>query len=52
MSSGKRYESEPKLNLKKVFGVIIAFIVLILIIVTIVRIVKTSGKGGRRGVYW
>lgn len=44
MSTGRRYESEPKLNLKKVFGVIIAFIVMILIIVTIVRIVKTSGN--------
>ena len=44
MSTGKRYDTEPKLNLKKVFGVIIAFAVIIMIIVTIVRIVKTSNN--------
>lgn len=42
MSTGRRYDSEPKLNLKKVFGVIIAFAVLIMMIILIVNIVKTS----------
>ena len=32
MAKGKRYDNEPKLNMKKVFGVIIALIVLIMII--------------------
>ena len=44
MSTGRRYDSEPKLNLKKVFGVIIAFAVIVMIIVTIIRIVKTSNN--------
>ena len=30
MNKGRRYDSEPKLNLKKVFAVIIAFIVIIM----------------------
>lgn len=41
-SRGRRYEEEPKLNFKKVIGVIIAFAVLIMIIVSIVDIVKKS----------
>ena len=35
MGKGKRYDDEPKLNLKKVFGTIITLIVIIMIIVTI-----------------
>ncbi len=42
MAKGKRYDSEPKLNMKKVFGTIIAFIVLIMIISSIVKILKTN----------
>ena len=42
MAKGRRYDSEPKLNMKKVFGVIIAFIVLIMIITSIVKILKNS----------
>lgn len=42
MSKGKRYDNEPKLNVKKVFGVIIAFIVLIMIIISIVKILRTN----------
>lgn len=42
MAKGKRYDNEPKLNLKKVFGVIIAFIVLIMIITSIVKILKSN----------
>ena len=32
MSRGKRYDTEPKLNMKKVFAVIIAIIVIIMFI--------------------
>ncbi len=39
MSRGRRYD-EPKLNLKKVFGVLIGFIVIIMVIVSIVKLVK------------
>lgn len=40
MGRGKRYENEPKLNLKKVFGVALAFIIIILLITSIVKILK------------
>lgn len=36
---GRRYD-EPKLNLKKVFGVLIAFVVIIMVIVSIVKLIK------------
>lgn len=42
MAKGRRYDKEPKLNMKKVFGVLIAFIVLIMIISSIVKILKNS----------
>lgn len=42
MAKGKRYDNEPKLNMKKVFGVLIAFIVLIMIITSIVKILKNE----------
>ena len=41
MARGKRYD-EPKLNVKKVFGVIIALVVLIMIITSIVKILKSD----------
>lgn len=41
MSKGKRYD-EPKLNLKKVFGVIIGFAVMIMVIVSIVKLIKNN----------
>ena len=41
---GRRYDEEPKLNLKKVVGVIIALAVIIMVIVSIVNIVNDSGK--------
>ena len=37
---GRRYDSEPKLNLKKVFGTIIVFILIIFVIVSFVNILK------------
>ena len=42
MGRGRRYDNEPKLNLKKVAGVIIAFAVIIMIIISIVKVIKTS----------
>ena len=39
---GKRYDSEPKLNYKKVIGVIVAIAVIIMIIISIINIVKTG----------
>ena len=41
---GRRYDEEPKLNLKKVAGVIIALAVIIMIIISIINILKDSGK--------
>lgn len=38
--NGRRYDYEPKLNLKKVFATIIAFIVIIMVIVSIVNLLK------------
>ena len=35
MSRGRRFDDEPKLNMKKVFATVLAFIVLILIIISI-----------------
>ena len=46
MAKGRRYDSEPKLNMKKVFGVIIAFVVLIMIITSIVKILKNNPDDG------
>lgn len=42
MAKGKRYDGERKLNLKKVFGVIIAFAVLVMIIISIVKVLNTD----------
>lgn len=42
MPRGKRYDGEPKLNKKKVFGVILAFLVLVIIIISIVKILKND----------
>ncbi|MCL2383492.1 MAG: WG repeat-containing protein [Oscillospiraceae bacterium] len=44
MRKGRRYDPEPKLNYKKVFGVIIAIAVTVMIIITIVNLVtRNSG---------
>ena len=48
---GRRYETEPKLNLKKVAGVIIALAVIIMIIVSIVNIIKNSDKTVETKIY-
>lgn len=41
---GRRYDEKPKLNFKKVIGVIVALAVIIMVIISIVNIVKNSGK--------
>ncbi len=43
-SRARRYDDEPKLNVKKVFGVIIAIAVIIMIVISIINIVKSSSK--------
>lgn len=43
-SKGKRYDNEPKLNVKKVVGTIVAIAVIIMIIISIINIVKDSNK--------
>lgn len=44
MSRGKRYEGEPKLNLKKVFAVIIAIAVIIMFCVGISKLFNNESK--------
>lgn len=41
---GKRFDSEPKLNMKKVFGVIIGFAVVIMFIITLSKLLDDSSK--------
>lgn len=41
---GRRYDSEPKLNLKKVAGVIIAIAVIVMVILSIINLVKSSNN--------
>lgn len=43
-SKGRRYDSQPKLNVKKVVGTIVAIAVIIMIIISIINIVKDSNK--------
>ena len=45
MSRGKRYD-EPKLNLKKVFAVIILFVVIVMCIVMLVGILNDDDSSG------
>ncbi len=42
MSKGKRYDGQQKLNLKKVFGVLVALAVIIMIIFSIAKILNNS----------
>ena len=46
MSRGKRYDSEPKLNLKKVFAVVILFVVIIMCVVMLKGILAGEEKQG------
>ena len=40
MSRGRRYDGEPKLNFKKVIGVIVALLVIVLVVISIIKLVK------------
>lgn len=42
MSRGKRYNGERKLNMKKVFAVIMAFVIIVLFIMVIAKLLKGS----------
>lgn len=47
MERGRRYDGEPKLNMKKVFAVIIAFVVIIMFIFIIKGILKKDDGAGK-----
>ena len=42
MAKGRRYDDEPKLNMKKVIAVIIAIAVIIMVIVGIVKLMNPT----------
>ena len=42
--SGRRFDEEPKLNMKKVIATIVAFIVLIMVIVSIKNLFTSEKK--------
>lgn len=44
MSRGRRYNNEPKLNIKKVIGVIVAIIVIIMFIIAIKNLLKSDSS--------
>lgn len=44
MSKGKRYDTEPKLNVKKVIAVIVALLVIIMFVVGIKELLKDKGN--------
>ena len=46
MSRGKRYDTEPKLNMKKVFAVIIAIAVIIMFIFIIKKLLVKDKEEG------
>ena len=50
MSRGRRYEGEPKLNLKKVFAVIIAIAVIIMFIIGIKKLMTPSDSANEKEV--
>ena len=47
MSRGKRYDTEPKLNMKKVFAVIVAIIVVIMFIFIIKGLLTNNNEKGK-----
>ena len=47
MSKGKRYDGEPKLNMKKVIATIFVLVVLIMIIVLVLRVPKIDISKGK-----
>lgn len=51
MGSGKRYEKEPKLNIKKIIGVIVAIIVIIMIFTSIKKLLSTEENTTKQGYF-
>lgn len=51
MSKGKRYDTEPKLNIKKVLGVVIAVVVIIMIIISVVKTINNDKNLSSRFKY-
>ena len=41
-AKGRRYDEEPKLNLKKVFGVIVAIVLIIFVISSFIKLLKST----------
>ena len=50
MSKGKRYEGKPKLNMKKVFAVLIAIAVIIMFVIGIKKLMTPSEKSEQKQV--
>ena len=44
MGRGKRYEGQSKINLKKVFGVIIALIVIVMSVISFKKVLSTTSS--------
>jgi len=44
MNKGKRYDGEPKLNYKKIIGIVIALLVVIMIIISVIKAVQNGSK--------
>ena len=44
MSRGRRYNNEPKLNIKKVIGVIVAIIVIIMFVIAVKNLLKSDSS--------
>lgn len=47
MSRGKRYNNEPKLNIKKVIGVIVAIVVIIMFIIAIKNLLNSDSSSNK-----
>ena len=54
MGSGKRYEKEPKLNIKKIIGVLVAIAVIIMVIISINKLLnqdEEQNKVAKQGYF-
>ena len=47
MSRGKRYSSEPKLNIKKVIAVIIAILVIVMFVIAIKNLISSDSSSSK-----
>ena len=47
MSRGRRYNNEPKLNIKKVIGVIVAIIVIIMFVIAIKNLLNSDSTSNK-----